>query len=123
MLPTGLATPGRGRRRRYTFGDLVLLRGVAHLLQAGISVAKLKRALELLRDRTVSISQESIPARFLVTDGERIFFRSEDNALVDLTNGGQLVFAFVIELKKVWNEVRNSVMGQQNNGATSSSAN
>lgn len=112
VVPSGEATPGRGRQRRYIFGDLVILRGVAHLLRAGVSVAKLNRALALLRERSGEISTSSVPARFLVTDGQNIFLRSADQALVDLSGNGQLVFAFVIELEKLRREVVESFGGE-----------
>src|SRR5690348_11881776 len=104
-VPTGTPHPGRGGRRRYTFGDVVVLRVLSHLLRCGISVAKLKRGLEALRQRHQEITAGRLPGRYLVTDGKTIYFSVHRNAVEELTAAGQLAFAFVVELKAVRNDV------------------
>jgi DNA-binding transcriptional MerR regulator len=98
------AHPGRGRDRIYSFGDVVMLRVLKHLLDCGISVSKLRKGLEAVRKRHGEIRRESVPERYLVTNGKMIFFRASANALEEVENG-QLAFAFVIELEKVRDEV------------------
>jgi hypothetical protein len=74
----------------YLFGDLVLLRALKALFDCGISVAKLKKALELLRQREERITETGLPAQYLVTDGMNVYFRSREEIIEDLLNGGQL---------------------------------
>src|SRR5271156_1557786 len=71
LVPTGKAKPGRGRSRQYTFGDIVMLRALRQLLLCGISVAKLKKALVLIRKHHNEITPESVPASYIFTDGSR----------------------------------------------------
>ncbi len=94
---------GRGVQRRYSFGDIVVLRSVAKLLEAGVSVLRLKRALARLRAQHSDITLEGMPASYLVTDGKDVFFRHKTGVLELLTNG-QLSFAFVVEIESVRRE-------------------
>ena len=104
VVPTTPSQPKRGRRRKYTFGDLVILRAVAKLLQKGVSVSRLKASLHALRGRHPEITRDGLPASFLVTDGKTILFR-ESHEIVEELNSGQLVFAFVMELDGVRQEI------------------
>lgn len=103
LVPTP-ARPGRGRDRIYSFGDVVMLRVLKHLLECGISVSKLRKSLEAVRKRHGEIKRDSVPERYLVTNGTVIYFRASEKALEEVENG-QLAFAFVIELEKVRDEV------------------
>lgn len=113
LCRTGVLTPSghrerprRGSSRLYTFGDLVILRVLSHLLQAGIEVRKLKEALATLRSKHPEITPTSLPGKYLVTNGESLFFRARRNVVEDLTRDGQIVFAFVVEMRKVRDDVR-----------------
>jgi hypothetical protein len=75
-----------------------MLRALAQFLSCGISVAKLKRALEQVRSRHREITPESLPGNYLLTDGTRLFFKDR-GAIEELT--GQLAFAFVVKLRQV----------------------
>ena len=105
LVPSGRPDRGRGRARRYIYGDVVMLRALAHLLKCGVSVARLKTALHSLRDHHHRITQKSLPARFLVAHGDRVYFKHRGQAVEDLTAGGQFAFAFVIELQQISREV------------------
>lgn len=102
LVPRGKRNPGHGRPRRYLFGDVVMLRALAKLLECGISVRKLKTALQRLRKAQIaSITESNLPGQFLVTDGSTIYFKSKEQMVEDLLAGGQLAFNFVIELTEV----------------------
>src|SRR5689334_13552313 len=64
---------GRGRPRKYSFGDVVMLRVLARLLNAGVSVERIKRALQVLRKYHPEITPERLPAEYLVTDGVHVY--------------------------------------------------
>ena len=105
LIPTAPGRRGRGNARKYSFGDVVMLRGLACLLGAGVSVHRLKKALASLRPQHKRILPTSpLPARFLVTDGKHVFFRDSD-ALIDLDGSGQMSFLFVIEIENLRKEV------------------
>jgi MerR HTH family regulatory protein len=100
VRPTVRRGPGRGRRRLYSFGDLVTLRAVKVLLRAGVSVAKLKRGMATLQKK-YGRSFESCPADFFLTDGRTVLFRSSIDVVADITAGGQLVFGFMCDLRQL----------------------
>jgi DNA-binding transcriptional MerR regulator len=109
VVPSARSKPGRGRGRRFTFGDIVMLRVLAQLLSCGISVAKMKRALEQLRKHQGKITPASLPGNYLFTDGRTLYFHDRSNAVEELTEGRQLAFAFVIRVSQVRDDVNEAV--------------
>ncbi|MGC2966205.1 MerR family transcriptional regulator [Paraburkholderia aspalathi] len=106
--PSGSDQRSRGRARRYLYADLLLLRVVGRLLQNGISVLRLRRALEGLRSR--QSSDDLLTKRFVVTDGYNIFF--QDSGVAELLETGQLTFAFVLELSSLRSEMSMAIERQ-----------
>lgn len=113
LVPSGRCTPGRGRSRHYLFGDVVMLKVLAKLLKCGISVARMKKALQQLRKNHVTkITESTLPGKYLVTNGSRVFFKSKEEVIEDLTAGGQLAFGFVIELEELRDAVKTEMITQ-----------
>jgi len=104
LTPTLRANPGRGRDRLYSFNDIVVGRALSDLLKCGISVSKLKKALEALRSEP-EITPKNLPGKYLVTDGSDIFFTNRTDVFVNVNKGKQLVFAFVIGIRRVHADV------------------
>lgn len=102
--PTSTRKRGHGSARHYLFGDVVALRLVARLSAAGISVLRLKTALQRLRTLHPQITLNSLPKGHLVTDGKDLFLRAADSSL-ERALDGQLAFAFVVELEQLRKEV------------------
>lgn len=107
-IPTSNAHRGRGLPRRYQFGDVVVMRVISKFLAAGLSVSKLRKALEGLRKRHSEITASSLPAVLLITDGRTVFFRDRAEYVEDLSRG-QLAFAFVLELSVIQREVNSKL--------------
>jgi len=82
-----------------------MLRIIATLLAAGVSVARLKRSLRAFRRYHPEITPTSLPAKYLLTDGSAVFLRHESDALETLDDNGQMSFAFVLEIAAVRNQV------------------
>lgn len=103
MRPSIQGTDGRpGRRRLYSFRDLVALRVVKSLLDNGMSVQRVRRAWDYLR-RTADMDGHLADVK-LVTDGQSIFrIAQEDSELLDALRQGQLAFFVAI------NEIAKSV--------------
>lgn len=101
--PSIQSTGGRpGRRRLYSFRDLVALRVVKSLLDNGMSVQRVRRAWDYLR-RTADMESHLAEVK-LVTDGQSIFrVASDDDELLDALRQGQLAFFVAI------NEIARSV--------------
>lgn len=95
---------GRGRKRKYTFAEVVVLRTISKLLKAGVDVCKLGKAIKALRAYHPEITPDTLPSTYLVTDGRDIFFRSK-NGVIECLASGQLAFAFVIEIAAVRKEI------------------
>ena len=100
LVPSRHKKRKRGRARRYTLGDVVMLRILATLLTYGISVARLKKGLKSFRKYHPEITPTSLPARYLVTDGIRVYLWHENQALETLDDKGQMAFAFVLEIEQ-----------------------
>jgi DNA-binding transcriptional MerR regulator len=106
---TSLVTPsvrdadGSGSQRMYSFNDVVQLRVIKKLLDAGVSLPKIRRAVDYLRDEL----QMPIEDVTLVSDGKTIHACLSPNEVVDLLAGGQGVFA--IAVGKVYEELQGSI--------------
>jgi DNA-binding transcriptional MerR regulator len=105
VTPSASNQRGRGRQRRYTFGDVVVLRMVGRLLSSGIEVSKIRRGLRELQRRTNNISPGNIPFRLVVTDGTDVFLKDNGRILESLTANGQLAFAFLLDIHQSEAEV------------------
>lgn len=95
--PSIQSTGGRpGRRRLYSFRDLVALRVVKSLLDNGMSVQRVRRAWDYLR-RTADMDSHLAEVR-LVTDGQSIFrVAADEGELLDALREGQLAFFVAID--------------------------
>lgn len=94
---------GRGVQRKFSFGDIVVLKAIAKLLEGGVSVSRLKKGLTSLRGQHPDITSQGLPAAYLVTNGRDIFFRHKSGVL-ELLATGQFSFAFVVEIESVRRE-------------------
>jgi DNA-binding transcriptional MerR regulator len=97
IQPSVQGTGGRpGKRRLYSFRDLVALRVVKSLLDNGMSVQRVRRAWDYLR-RTADMDHHLAEVK-LVTDGLTIFkVASDEGELVDALREGQLAFFVAID--------------------------
>ncbi|NQV05890.1 MerR family transcriptional regulator [bacterium] len=107
VRPSVQATGGRpGRRRLYSFRDLVALRVVRSLLDNGMSVQRVRRAWDYLRrtaDMDTHLSEIS-----LVTDGQSIFRVAHDEGeLIDALREGQM--AFFVAIDEIAREVEEDI--------------
>jgi DNA-binding transcriptional MerR regulator len=107
IQPSVQKTGGRaGRRRLYSFRDLVALRVVKSLLDNGMSVQRVRRAWDYLR-RTADMDAHLAEVK-LVTDGQSIFrIASDETELVDALREGQL--AFFVAIDEITREVEEDV--------------
>ena len=110
---TGLVEPsirtasGSGTQRLYGFRDILVLKIVKRLLDAGVSLQNIRTAVNHLRSRGVT-ELESIT---LMSDGASIYECASPDEIIDLLQGGQGVFG--IAVGKVWHEVEGSLASLQ----------
>ena len=95
---------GRGKKRRYSYSDVVILRSLARLLKAGVGVLHLKRAIEKFRQNHPLDSDMGLTKFYFVTDGIDVFLKQSEEVVEQLSTG-QLAFAFVLEIGQVRKEV------------------
>ncbi|MFG1780147.1 MerR family transcriptional regulator [Micromonospora sp. NPDC049051] len=95
---TGLVVPGvrdasgSGTQRLYSFRDLVVLKVVKRLLDAGVSLQNIRKAIEALRSRGVA----DLAGITLISDGTTVYECRSPEEVVDLLQGGQGVFGIAI---------------------------
>src|SRR6478609_4233175 len=95
---TGLAVPsvrdasGSGTQRLYSFRDIVVLKVVKRLLDAGVSLQNIRKAIDALRSRGV----DDLAGITLISDGTTVYECRSAEEVVDLLQGGQGVFGIAI---------------------------
>jgi DNA-binding transcriptional MerR regulator len=105
---TGLVTPsvrdahGSGTQRLYSFQDLAALRVIKSLLDTGLTLQRVRRAVTHLR--TMDRPPQGVT---LMSDGRGVYEAHSPEAVVDLLKNGQGVFA--ISLDRVWSDVEDSI--------------
>lgn len=106
---TGLVRPeiraarGSGSQRLYSFRDILMLKVVKRLLDAGVSLQQIRIAIDHLRSNGV----EDLSRVTLMSDGVSVYECTSDNEVIDLLKGGQGMFA--IALGGVWRDVQGSL--------------
>ncbi len=94
---TGLLRPsvadarGSGSKRLYSYRDLLELKVIKQLLDAGISLRSARRAVECLRQ---NLGVDLPSAKLVLTEGRSVLAQTDDE-VVDLLAGGQGVFNIV----------------------------
>ncbi len=97
---TGLIKPsiqtaqGSGTQRRYSFTDIVQLKVVKRLLDAGMSLKKIRSAMSILREQLASNSP--LTDVTLLSDGATIFAAHSADEVVDVFQKGQGVFGIAV---------------------------
>lgn len=95
---------GSGSQRRYSYGDLLQLKVIKRLLDAGISLSQARRAIECLR-----ATGEDVATANLVIDERRSVLAHSGEEIVDLLQGGQGVLNIVLPLGGVVSELEAAI--------------
>ena len=85
---------GSGSQRLYSFGDIVQLRVVKRLLDAGMSLKKIRQAMGLLREQLQS--ESPLTDVTLLSDGSTIYAAHSSDEVVDVFRRGQGVFGIAV---------------------------
>lgn len=97
VRPSVQSTGGRpGVRRLYSFRDVVSLRVIKSLLDGGMSLQRVRRAIEFLRKKAGL--DEHLSELKLVTDGKSVFkICRGDGEILDALRNGQMAFFLAID--------------------------
>jgi DNA-binding transcriptional MerR regulator len=91
VRPSVADAAGSGTQRLYSYTDLVELKVVKRLLDAGISLQSARKAIEYLRTQLGT----DLASAHLVLDGTKTVLASTDDQIVDLLRAGQGVLNVV----------------------------
>ena len=103
VVPEVRGATGSGSQRLYSFRDILILKVIKRLIDAGISLQQIRTAVEHLRARGV----EDLTQVTLMSDGISVFECTRDDEVIDLLSGGQGVFG--IALGGVWRSIEGTL--------------
>lgn len=95
---------GSGTQRRYSYRDLLELKVIKSLLDAGVELKSARRAIEYLRENL----GEDLAAANLVIDGSNAILVHSDGELLDVVRKGQRVLN-IVPLAAVAGEIDSAV--------------
>ncbi len=101
--PTVRGATGSGTQRLYSFRDILLLKVIKRLLDAGISLQQIRTAVQHLRER----GTDDLTRVTLMSDGASVYECTSNDEVIDLLQGGQGVFG--IAIGGVWREIEGSL--------------
>lgn len=104
VTPSVRAADGSGSQRLYSFTDLVELRIIKRLLDAGVSLQRIRDAIAYLRREAAGKPLTDIT---LMSDGKRIYACHSGEEVIDVLSHGQAVFG--IAIGRVWADTEGDV--------------
>ena len=116
---TGLVTPsvtpaqGIGSKRVYSYADLVEVKVIKSLIDAGVSLPRARQAVNCLREQ-LGVDVKSVS---LVLSGSRSVLAYSDGDIIDLLKGGHGVFN-VISLESVTADIDRSLEVEETENAS-----
>ncbi|MGH9165439.1 MAG: MerR family transcriptional regulator [Acidimicrobiales bacterium] len=90
LRPSISEARGSGTQRRYSYGDLLELKVIKRLLDAGVSLKSARSAIQVLR-----VGGADVAAANLVLCGSRSVLARSGEEIIDLLQGGQGVLNIV----------------------------
>lgn len=94
LRPSAQEASGSGSQRLYSFTDLVQLKVIKRLLDAGMSLKRIRSAVEILRVQLES--DKPLADVTLLSDGSTIFAAHSPDEVVDVFRRGQGVFGIAV---------------------------
>ena len=101
--PTVRGAKGSGSQRLYSFRDILILKIIKRLLDAGISLQQIRTAVAHLRAR----GTDDLTRVTLMSDGASVYECTSNDEVIDLLQGGQGVFG--IAIGGVWREIEGTL--------------
>jgi DNA-binding transcriptional MerR regulator len=97
LRPTIREAAGSGTQRLYSFNDLLQLKVVKSLTDAGASLQKVRQAIDYVR-RNLADDWAKVT---IATDGDGVYACTSDAEVIDLLRSGQGVLGAVVAVDKV----------------------
>jgi DNA-binding transcriptional MerR regulator len=99
VKPSVRGAQGSGSQRLYSFRDILVLKLVKRLLEAGVTLQQIRIAMAELHDAGI----KDLAKITLISDGAKVFLCTSMDEVIDLLDKGQGVFG--ISVGKVFGEV------------------
>ena len=106
VRPSVADASGSGSRRQYSYRDLLELKAIKTLLDAGIKLESVRTVFAYLRDQ---LGEDIASAQIVITNGSAVLVRDNDE-LVDLLKQGQFVMGSILSLGGVQREVDDAIV-------------
>ncbi len=97
VVPTIQPANGSGTQRLYSFNDLLQLKVVKSLTDAGASLQKVRQAIDYVRN---NLDQDWSKVT-IATDGDKVYACTSDAEVVDLLRSGQGVLGAIVAVDKI----------------------
>ena len=108
IVPSIADAKGTGTERRYSFSDLLALRVARELREAGISTQSLRRVVDFLRTRK-GLRNPLAECHLIVTGSDVQVATSREKIMSALLRPGQTSFAFVFDLARTVDEMKQEI--------------
>ena len=99
VTPSIQSAAGSGSQRLYSFTDMLVLKIVKKLLDAGVSLQNIRTAVDHLRSRGIA----DLSSVTLMSDGASVYECTSAEDVIDLVRGGQGVFG--IAIGQIWQDM------------------
>ncbi|MCB0977272.1 MAG: MerR family transcriptional regulator [Acidimicrobiales bacterium] len=106
VRPSVADATGSGSRRQYSYRDLLELKAIKTLLDAGIKLESVRTVFTYLREQ---LGEDIASAQIVITNGSAVLVRDNDE-LVDLLKQGQFVMGSILSLGGVQREVDDAIV-------------
>ena len=104
VRPSVMDANGSGTQRLYSYRDLVELKVIKQMLDAGISLQSARKAVESLR-----AFDEDLASVRIVIQGPTIVLAQSDEQVMDLLRGGQGVLSVVLDIEPLQQTITKAV--------------
>ncbi|HRW39331.1 MAG: MerR family transcriptional regulator [Acidimicrobiales bacterium] len=106
VRPSVADAAGSGSRRQYGYRDLLELKVVKSMLDAGIKLESVRSAFDYLREQ---LGEDVASAQLVIGGGKAILVR-DDQELLDVIKNGQLVMTSLLSLDGVQREIDSAIV-------------
>jgi DNA-binding transcriptional MerR regulator len=104
VRPSVMDANGSGTQRLYSFRDLLELKVIKQMLDAGISLQSARKAVESLRG-----FEKDVASARIVIQGASVVLAESDQEVMDLLRGGQGVLSVVLDVQPLQDTITEAV--------------
>ena len=104
VRPSVMDANGSGTQRLYSFRDLIELKVIKQMLDAGISLQSARKAVESLRG-----FRKDLASARIVIQGASVVLAESDQQVMDLLRGGQGVLSVVLDVEPLQQTITEAV--------------